>query len=620
MAGGTFAAGAFRSPAGLTNGYQSNDIGNSTSFNLACVEGSDVLRFGDTASALGGWRAYAASSVPFLAATPGASALPGNVGWNQTTPTAQHHVTSIPKRALTDNGGAHSLAANFGFALVTGTNTAFLTDLAPGSTLEISAQAGTYYKVLAIASDTSLTLTSNYGGTNTTTSTGKSDYRTLLIEGITGEDWLELSNQHTLKLYGNSTFSDLIGQFSLVNRANTAKRLTMGVDDTGTYAYISSFQESVGWKPLILQGGASQTDIGGVVIGQSTPSSLGAMLKVEGGGAKTANNVSTEFNNIATSVAYFQKISAQYLSTGSWVGPNFGIYTAAAGAIDASAEDWTNIGIGAFGGKNYFGPYVTQVTSPAPPTNLATAIVDVYGIPTDSITRGSDTCTTHATTTVDGSGTTWNTLNSADWVQPGDAVTFGTDTTVYEAVAPITDVALTLSASYAGTPAGGIEAHRDPYLLRLRNSYGTERFRVESNGKIVVSGASIQGARSKTLTESAATSFVTIGVASGSYVGGYVEYSIVSDDGVDYQCRSGILPFALVNKAGTETATIGTVTSATEVVAVSTGTLTNTFTADTTPTNGVSIQSNAVSSLTQTTLAIKYMVRITSGTAMVTPL
>jgi len=128
---------------------------------------------------------------------------------------------------------------------------------------------------------------------------------------------------------------------------------------------------------------------------------------------------------------------------------------------------------------------------------------------------------------------------------------------------------------------------------------------------------SIQGTQTKTLTESSATSFVRIDVSSGSYVAGYVDYAIYANDATDYQIREGQLHFSAVNKAGTETASIGTPT---ETVAVSAGTLTNTFTSDTSPTNGVNLQANAVSSLTQTTLTISYRVVITSGTATVTGL
>ena len=133
--------------------------------------------------------------------------------------------------------------------------------------------------------------------------------------------------------------------------------------------------------------------------------------------------------------------------------------------------------------------------------------------------------------------------------------------------------------------------------------------------------SSIQGSNSVTLTAATDDPFVEIAVPVGGTVGGYVEYTIVADDATDYQARSGILPFTVVNKGGTESATIGTPGAATEVFAESAGasTLTNTFTTDNaTGSNNVRIRANAVSSLAETTLAIKCRVVITSGTATLT--
>lgn len=136
-------------------------------------------------------------------------------------------------------------------------------------------------------------------------------------------------------------------------------------------------------------------------------------------------------------------------------------------------------------------------------------------------------------------------------------------------------------------------------------------------GQLAISGT--QGnATLKALTESSATVFVKISVPTGSRMGGFIEYAIEANDAADFQVRSGIIPFAAVNKAGTITATIGTVTTATEVVAVSAGTLTNTFTVADAGSGVLNILANAVSSLTQTTLQIRYKTHI-SGTGTVTP-
>lgn len=129
----------------------------------------------------------------------------------------------------------------------------------------------------------------------------------------------------------------------------------------------------------------------------------------------------------------------------------------------------------------------------------------------------------------------------------------------------------------------------------------------------------LQGGATKTLTDASATNFVRVDIASGSNVGGYIVYTVTATNATpDYQTRSGYIPFAIVNKAGTETAALGTSSTA---VAVSAGTLTETgFTADTSPTNGVNFAANFDSSLTTPTDVITYTVIITSGTATVTGL
>lgn len=599
-----------------SSGIRAQNNANSASFNVARMTTGDYLEYGDGNSGLTGIRFLAsAGSSETLRMLGGSSGLPGNAGFNQSTPTAQIHETAIGKRAVTGT----DCQATAGAPGVSCTGSTFTTELAPGSTVLLSTEPSTPYTVKTITSDTALVLTQNVA-TNTppTGTTILSDYRPLLVEAASGQDWLEVTNQHVLKITGDSTYSDLRGMISLVALNNSAKRLTLGINDASSYAYISSFQESVGWKPLFLQAGAAGTAVGGVVIGTASPSSAGAMLKVEGAQTNPgANNVGSEFNNFSTSNAYYQKVSAQYLSAGAWYGPNIGLYSRPLDATDTAGEAVLNVPIAAFGGKNFFGPDVSQVSTA--PANVFTAVVDIYGVPTDTITLGTDTAQiVNTLNTVAGVNTTWNTVNAPDWLQPGDAVWFASEpATAYEIATVSSNTAATLTSTVVSSQTG--EARKDPYLLRLRNSAGSERLRVESNGKMVLGGVSTEGVKTKTLTEGAATSFVQVGVPQGSNVAGYVEYTCYADDGTDFQARTGIIPFSIVNKAGTETVTVGTVTTATEVVAVSSGTLTLAITGDTTPTDGVNLQANATSSLAQTTLAIKYYVRITSGAAKLTP-
>lgn len=123
-------------------------------------------------------------------------------------------------------------------------------------------------------------------------------------------------------------------------------------------------------------------------------------------------------------------------------------------------------------------------------------------------------------------------------------------------------------------------------------------------------------AKAKALTESSATSFVQVGIASNDSAGGTVDYCIHATDGTDVQARCGTIDFGGVNKAGTMTCATPNIYG-TETNPVSTGTLTNTFTA-TTGTNACLLQANAVSSLTQTILEIRYSITC-HGTCTITP-
>lgn len=114
-----------------------------------------------------------------------------------------------------------------------------------------------------------------------------------------------------------------------------------------------------------------------------------------------------------------------------------------------------------------------------------------------------------------------------------------------------------------------------------------------------ITGEALAGEQcSKSLTESSATSVVQVSVASGAAAGGTLTFHAFASDGTEHQDLVGMLYFAAVNKGGTETCTTPTVVG-TALNAVSTGTLTCTYACDTSPTNGVNIQLNCVSSLNQ---------------------
>jgi hypothetical protein len=117
-----------------------------------------------------------------------------------------------------------------------------------------------------------------------------------------------------------------------------------------------------------------------------------------------------------------------------------------------------------------------------------------------------------------------------------------------------------------------------------------------------------------TLTESSATTIVNVAIPSGSTVGIRVFATTRANDASDFQVRSDSFLVTAENKAGTVVAGLSTIGTGDTSVAVSTGTLTTTWTA---VNNGASvdIKCNAVSSLTQTTLACRWRVETDSPSA-----
>jgi hypothetical protein len=156
------------------------------------------------------------------------------------------------------------------------------------------------------------------------------------------------------------------------------------------------------------------------------------------------------------------------------------------------------------------------------------------------------------------------------------------------------------------------------------NTSSNTRITAPNNGGLYVTNAAVTDYTSyvfattaKTLTESSATDVVSIGIAAGSGSGGEFEYAIYAADATNHQIRAGTVTWAAVNEAGTEACALGTPV---EADGTPTGTLTVTVTCVDGGTNLVKIQLNAVSSLTQTTLNVKWQLRKNHGTGVITPL
>lgn len=160
----------------------------------------------------------------------------------------------------------------------------------------------------------------------------------------------------------------------------------------------------------------------------------------------------------------------------------------------------------------------------------------------------------------------------------------------------------------------GSSACTDPTLIMHSHNQDTTQYLAQA-----FYGAA--GKAEKTLTESNATAVVRIPVASGVGTGGQLFYTVFASDATDRQIRSGHVSFAIVNKAGTETCSVNGVDGSftanpietqdgSGAGAMSAGTLTYAWSVDTTPTNACDLKLNAVSSLTQTTLQIRYRLEL----------
>lgn len=116
-----------------------------------------------------------------------------------------------------------------------------------------------------------------------------------------------------------------------------------------------------------------------------------------------------------------------------------------------------------------------------------------------------------------------------------------------------------------------------------------------------------------TLTESAATTVFTAALPIGKSAIFRITALTRANDATDFQARTDHLMVSAVNKAGTITTTVSTIGTGDTAAAVSTGTLTTTWTAVDNTGNVLAVKNNAVSSLTQTTLVCQWQMETESN-------
>jgi len=113
-----------------------------------------------------------------------------------------------------------------------------------------------------------------------------------------------------------------------------------------------------------------------------------------------------------------------------------------------------------------------------------------------------------------------------------------------------------------------------------------------------------------TLTETTATAFARVAIATGTVTGGDIVVTVEANDATDFQARTLTAPWSAVNKAGTITPVLGTPV---ESVAVSKGTLTCTLAVADATGGNMDFTANCTSSLSQTILRANAQVRKNFG-------
>lgn len=134
--------------------------------------------------------------------------------------------------------------------------------------------------------------------------------------------------------------------------------------------------------------------------------------------------------------------------------------------------------------------------------------------------------------------------------------------------------------------------------LATRNVNGGDIVQVSHDGSTVMD--LVDGKWStKTIVDGSATSLADIACAASAMSGGFLHYMVEASDGTDFQAMTGLVQYAMVDKAGTKTLTITNLTTV-DAKAVSSGTLTLAWTFVTGTGKGT-IKLQPTGSLTETT-------------------
>ena len=165
----------------------------------------------------------------------------------------------------------------------------------------------------------------------------------------------------------------------------------------------------------------------------------------------------------------------------------------------------------------------------------------------------------------------------------------------------------------SGAPNYPIVKNNESVLAINAAGTGTvELIKADATDTVVLTGGrAIFNGTAKTIVDGSATALFDVACAASALTSGVIFYQVQASDGTDFQSLTGMVTYASVNKAGTQTLAI-TEVSGNQAKAVSSGTLTLAWTY-VTGTNKSTVKLQPTGSLTETLYTVTYTVFPISG-------